>query len=107
MKVPVVCLLLAACVGASHDALQDTPTARSRRAPQIAPPASVDDRDRYKAYQDAESIRDAEDAYRDVERASQPPPPPAAPPGAGSGSGSAAARPVKRGPAEQAPKPTP
>jgi len=86
-----------ACVGPSQQALSETPTATTRRAPAEAPPASVDDKDRYQQTQQFEDMRDSQQAHREAAHQEATPPPSA---------GSAApapAKPAKRGVAEQAP----
>lgn len=94
-----MCSFLVACGGPSRGAPAETPTATTRRPPTLAPPASVDDKDRYQLNQQFEDMHDAQKAHREAGQRAAPPPP-------GAGSGSAApgtTRPIKRGPAEQAP----
>lgn len=82
-------LLLVALIGcASQQQLANTPTATTRRPSPVAPPASVDDKDRYRAGQQLEDQRDAEEAYREAAKSESAPPKP---------------KPAKRGPAVQAP----
>ncbi|MEO7733761.1 MAG: hypothetical protein ABIY55_22545 [Kofleriaceae bacterium] len=105
MRAALVCSFLVACAGPSQGALSETPAATTRRAPPLAPPASTDDRDRYQLNQQFEDMRDSQEAHREATHHDATPAP-------GPGSGSAApnaapgtARPVKHGPAEQAPDP--
>ncbi len=82
-------MLLAACGGPSQNQLAESPTAQSPRSPSLAPPASDDDKERYRLNEQFEDSRAAGQAYREVEGDSAPPPAPLpGQPGAGSGSGS-------------------
>lgn len=84
-------LLLVALVGcASQQQLANTPTARTPRPSPMAPPASVDDKDRYRTTQQLQDQQDAEQAYREAAKSDSAPPKP---------------KPAKRGPAVQAPDP--
>lgn len=87
MRAVLLCSLLVACAGPSRENLAETPIATTPRSPSMPPPASVDDKDRYQVNQQFEDMHDAQEARHQ------------AAPEAGSGS----ARPVKRGPAVQAP----
>jgi hypothetical protein len=96
MKTLLALLLVAAC-GASQQQLEETPTARTRLTPTEAPPASTSDRDRDGLKRSFDDIDATQKAYREATPATVAPPP-----GTTAGSGSAA--PVKKGPAEEAPK---
>jgi hypothetical protein len=96
MKTLLLGLLLAACAGPSQNTLAETPAATTRRPPTLPPPASGSDRERSQLNQQFEDMRDTQQAHREAKRAN------AAPPAAGA-PGTAAKKPVKRGPAEQAP----
>jgi hypothetical protein len=101
MKALVACVLLLSCGGSPQRPVAESPTGRTRRPPSLAPPASGDDKERYQLNQQFEDMRDAQEANREVDHANA---------AAGAGSGSAAPevkRPIKRGPAEQAPSPPP
>lgn len=95
MRALLACILLAACAGPTQRTAE-TPTARTRRPPSLAPPASGEDKERYQLNQQFEDMRDASQANRELEHASAPPPTSPASPAP------PAAKPVKRGPAEQA-----
>jgi hypothetical protein len=97
MKTLLALLLVAACGGPTQQQLADTPTARTRPVAAEPPPASTSDRDRDGLKRSFDDIDATQRAYREATPATVAPPP-----GAGSGSGSAA--PVKKGPAEEAPK---
>lgn len=90
MRTLLFALLLAACGGPSRNQLAETPTAQTPRNPSLAPPASDDDKDRYKLNEGFEDQRAAEQAYRESAGETRAPPPPPPPPGEGAGSGSAA-----------------
>jgi len=103
MRAALVCSFLVACGGPSRSTLAETPTATTRRAPSLAPPASTDDKDRYQLNQQFEDMRDSQQAHREAAHQDAAPAP-----GAGSaapGAAPGATPPVKRGVAEQAPDP--
>lgn len=99
MRAVLVYSFLVACAGPSRGALSETPAATTRRAPPLAPPASTDDRDRYQLNQQFEDMHDSQEAHREATHHDATPAP-----GAGSAA-PATARPIKHGPAEQAPDP--
>ena len=87
MRALVVALLFAACGGPSRSQLAETPTAQTPRSPSLAPPASDDDKERYKVNEQFEDQRAADQAHREAGGESAAPPPPPLPvEGAGSGS---------------------
>ena len=97
MRVLLVALLVAACGGPSRNQLAETPTAQSPRSPSLAPPASDDDKERYKLNEQFEDSRAAGQAYREANgESSAPPPAPLPPEGSGSGSGTGSAAPKKK-----------
>jgi hypothetical protein len=81
-------LVVSACGGPTQQQLAETPTARTRPVPAEAPPASTSDKDRERAVQQMDDIRDTQRAYRESTKQAPPPPPP-----------------KKKGPAESAPMP--
>jgi hypothetical protein len=89
MKVLLVAMVLAACGGPSQNQLAETPTAQTPRNPSLAPPASDDDKERYRLNEQFEDQRDAEQAHREAGSESKAPPP-APLPAESTGSGSAA-----------------
>jgi len=88
-------LLVVACGGPTQQQLAETPAARNGTTQTEAPAASTSDRDRERLNQQFDDMNTTQRAYREAEGASAK-----APQGAGSGS----AAPVKKGPAEEAPK---
>lgn len=89
MKALLAVMLLAACGGPSQNQLAETPTAQSPRNPSLAPPASDDDKERYKLNEQFEDQRAADQAHREAAGENNAPPP-APLPREGEGSGSAA-----------------
>lgn len=106
MRVLVLCSFFVACAGAGRSTPSETPTGTTRRPASAAPPASGDDKERYRLNQQFEEMQNTQEAHREAGHDSAAPPAPL-PPAAGSGapgtSAAPATRPVKRGPAEQAP----
>lgn len=103
MKRLLPVLLAMACGGPSAEKVVETPAAKDQRHPTEAPPASTSDVDRSRLHQSFDDMETTQRAYREAEH------------GTGSGSGSAAPtgkhveyppdyKPVKKGPAEEAPK---
>ncbi|MBC7978729.1 MAG: hypothetical protein H7138_27400, partial [Myxococcales bacterium] len=72
MRPLLLALLLTACAGPSRNPLADTPTATTRRPPSLAPPASVEDKERYQLDQQFEDMRDTQQAHRELEHAPSP-----------------------------------
>jgi hypothetical protein len=79
MRVVVASVLLAAaCGGPGQTELAQTPTATTPRIEAVAPPASVDDDERYWVTDSLEDVRDTQQAWREANRAPRPVPPPQA-----------------------------
>lgn len=94
MKSLLALLLIAACGGPTQQQLSETPTATTRRTAVEPPPASTTDRDRDGLRRTFDDETDMQNAYREARHP--------APEGSGAGAGSA--KPVKQGPAIEAPK---
>jgi hypothetical protein len=101
MRALLACFLLAACAGPTQRPIGETPTARTRRPPSLAPPATGDDKERYQLNQQFEDMRDASQAHREHDHADAQPS--AASGSGGPGSPAPATKPIKKRPAEQAP----
>lgn len=89
MRALLVAMLLVSCAGPSQKELAETPTGQSQRDPSLAPPASEDDKDRYRLNEGFEDQRAADQAYREANGE-------AAGTGSGSGSGSATPPPKQK-----------
>lgn len=99
----IALLALMACGAPTQQQLANTPTATTRRPTPVAPPASDNDKDRYQMDQQLQDTRDAQQAHREASTPESAPPPAAKP--AKRGPAEQAPAPVKTGPAEQAPTP--
>ncbi len=105
MKRLLPVLLAMACGGPSVEKVVETPAAKEQRHPTEAPSASTSDEDRNRLRNSFDDMETTQRAYREAEHGT----------GSAAGSGSAAPtgkhveyppdyKPVKKGPAEQAPK---
>jgi hypothetical protein len=96
MRALMFLVLLSACGGPSRSQLAETPTATTPRTPTLAPPASTDDKDRYKLNEQFETMQDAQNAHQEAARSEKAPPPPLPPDGAGSAAPGAEPPPKKK-----------
>ena len=94
MKYLLALVIATACAGPTQQQLAETPTATTRAPATDPPPASTSDRDRDGLRRSFDDMEATQRAYREATPAKAPEP--------AAGSGSAA--PVKKGPAEEAPK---
>lgn len=62
MNYLLACLLLSSACGPSQSAVARTPTATTKRTPVVAPPASVDDDERYRVTTTSDDVQDAQQA---------------------------------------------
>jgi hypothetical protein len=96
MKRAIVMMVIAgatACGGPSRQQLAETPSAQAPRRPAEAPPASTSDEERTMAIDQFDDMETTQRAHREANQANR----------AGQGSAANNAKPVKTGPAIQAP----